>query len=417
MKRLLVLITLFIFAALAAIFLLFLLSRQSGGEVGGSLEVVSLVEGRQVFVEGVLQGETPWTKEGMAGGFYLVRVADKEGLLPGWEGKVRIVDGEKSRIRVSLSARHFSSVGILSFQKSDQGQGRIAITSTPSESTVFLDGQEKGVSPIVLSGVEEGLHEVKLAREGWKSWQMNIDLRRDERAVLDVEMGLFPFFKLQEVSGELPAGQPALSLEAVKKRDSWSLAESACDEAACPRKEWANLKLYSVELADPRADVADWLKGVQLYARNILNFPEFPFAYVVDPLGNVYQGSATRNLDYSLWNFSLIEGFVANLNAGDYVVVVVLPSGGEVSSDILARVAQIKEMVKPTQSVKVLATIKETPTGFLNVRSGPSLNASIIGKVFPGAQYEFLEESPGWYRIKLDETTSGWVYSRYVEKG
>lgn len=67
-----------------------------------------------------------------------------------------------------------------------------------------------------------------------------------------------------------------------------------------------------------------------------------------------------------------------------------------------------------TSVVKVL--ILQTPTGFLRVRSDPSLDSQQIGLVNPGEKYDFLEEKPGWLKIKLLDGNTGWVSSQYAEK-
>ncbi len=61
-------------------------------------------------------------------------------------------------------------------------------------------------------------------------------------------------------------------------------------------------------------------------------------------------------------------------------------------------------------------TVKETPTGWLRVRSEPSVDASESAKVNPGDTFDILEEQEGWYKIKYDTINTGWVYSQYVEK-
>ncbi len=61
-------------------------------------------------------------------------------------------------------------------------------------------------------------------------------------------------------------------------------------------------------------------------------------------------------------------------------------------------------------------TVKKTPTGWLNVRKGPGTGYSKIGKVYPGNDYELLEEKSGWYKIKVDGNTEGWIASRYAQK-
>lgn len=77
------------------------------------------------------------------------------------------------------------------------------------------------------------------------------------------------------------------------------------------------------------------------------------------------------------------------------------------------------------ESEKVL--ILDTPTGWLNVRSGPGKNYPIITKVYPGKSYPLLQEEEKWYKIQLDSggvdntqpvnnKDEGWVASQYATK-
>lgn len=69
----------------------------------------------------------------------------------------------------------------------------------------------------------------------------------------------------------------------------------------------------------------------------------------------------------------------------------------------------------PTPTVtKIL--ILDTPTGFLRVRSEPSLNGTEVGRVLPGENYDLLDEQVGWFKIKLKDESSGWVSSQYSQK-
>jgi hypothetical protein len=67
-----------------------------------------------------------------------------------------------------------------------------------------------------------------------------------------------------------------------------------------------------------------------------------------------------------------------------------------------------------TTQAKVL--ILDTPTGFLRVRSGSSLNATQITTVNPGETFALISEQPGWYEIKLTDGTNGWISSEYAQK-
>lgn len=65
---------------------------------------------------------------------------------------------------------------------------------------------------------------------------------------------------------------------------------------------------------------------------------------------------------------------------------------------------------------KTLVIIKDTPTGFLRVRSEPSVNASESAQVKPDDRFDFLDEQNGWYKIRYESGKEGWVYSQYADK-
>ncbi len=69
-----------------------------------------------------------------------------------------------------------------------------------------------------------------------------------------------------------------------------------------------------------------------------------------------------------------------------------------------------------TTPTKEQVKILDTPTGWLRVRSDPSVDASESARVNPGETFDILEEQEGWYRIQYNSTTSGWVYSQYAQK-
>jgi cytoskeletal protein RodZ len=58
--------------------------------------------------------------------------------------------------------------------------------------------------------------------------------------------------------------------------------------------------------------------------------------------------------------------------------------------------------------------ITNTPTGYLNIRSQPSLSGSVIGKVYPGQTYTYSVTQDGWYLIRLKSSRSGWVDGQYI---
>ena len=52
----------------------------------------------------------------------------------------------------------------------------------------------------------------------------------------------------------------------------------------------------------------------------------------------------------------------------------------------------------------------------LNVRKGPSIENDKIGSLENGKTIEILEENNNWYKVQLDDNTTGWVSGDYVLK-
>ena len=59
--------------------------------------------------------------------------------------------------------------------------------------------------------------------------------------------------------------------------------------------------------------------------------------------------------------------------------------------------------------------IKDSPTGFLRVRENPDINSTEITQVLPGQEFEVLELNNNFAQIKIDELTTGWVSSEYIQ--
>ncbi len=79
-------------------------------------------------------------------------------------------------------------------------------------------------------------------------------------------------------------------------------------------------------------------------------------------------------------------------------------------------ILEIEETKEETTEATTSVLIEETGIGWLRVRKGPGTDYSEITKVYPGESYQLLEESEGWYKIKLDEEAEGWIAARYAKK-
>ncbi|MDE2025536.1 MAG: PEGA domain-containing protein [Patescibacteria group bacterium] len=85
-------------------------------------------------------------------------------------------------------------------------------------------------------------------------------------------------------------------------------------------------------------------------------------------------------------------------------------SNGSSSGALTPLVATASATDKPQ------VVILQTPTGFLRVRSSPSLGGDEIAQVHPGETYTYLDEQTGWLEIQLQNGKQGWVSDQYAKK-
>lgn len=109
----------------------------------GRIEVVTPVEGVSVFLDGKLWGKTPLKSLRLIERRYRVRV-EKPGYLE-FEQRIRVRAGQKVQVRPEL----LPIAGVLQ------------VSSTKSPSTVFVDGEERGETPLELE-LPVGSHKVRI---------------------------------------------------------------------------------------------------------------------------------------------------------------------------------------------------------------------------------------------------------------
>lgn len=130
---------------------------------------------------------------------------------------------------------------------------------------------------------------------------------------------------------------------------------------------------------------------------------------------------------------------VANVNPGDHQITISAPGFALRTINALAvaghklvinvklagqavetalPVIDFSESTPSATLQKPYVEIKDTPTGFLRVRQGPSISATESGQVKPGDKLPLLDSQSGWYLISgtFTATSSGWISGQYADK-
>ena len=129
----------------------------------GKIEVRSEPPGAKVFIDDAEVGVTPLVVEAAAVGPHKVRLllADHAD----WSQEVTVKPAGAAVIVGTLSGL----------------PGALEVVSTPAGGTVFVDGRERGVTPLALPDLALGEHEVRVAKEGYVDWLQRLTIGPNAR--------------------------------------------------------------------------------------------------------------------------------------------------------------------------------------------------------------------------------------------
>ena len=128
-----------------------------------NLSVNSTPDGATVFVDGKEKGVTPLHLENIEKGLHTVKLT--KNCFSVAEKKVDITASEKTKVDVRL----------------ESVCGSLSVNSTPDGATVFVDGKEKGVTPLRLDNVMKGNISVKLTKKGFETENKVITIRPSKK--------------------------------------------------------------------------------------------------------------------------------------------------------------------------------------------------------------------------------------------
>lgn len=142
----------------------------SGGGGRGALTVESVPAGASVFLDGEFRGLTPCDIAPLGPGQHSLRL-EKAGFET-WVQRIEFREG----LRLPPARLEPAPVGA------------IDLRSRPSGAEVFLDGQFRGVTPLVLGGVPAGPHALRVEKTNHGPKAMTVLVRAGETASVSCEL-------------------------------------------------------------------------------------------------------------------------------------------------------------------------------------------------------------------------------------
>jgi len=273
--------------------------------------------------------------------------------------------GKKIALVLGLGALVFAA--LFGFSRLKKGKAAIQINTIPT-ATVFIGGNQVGMTPYESDDIKPGEVDIKLVPEGGSAnvWERRLTINPNTRLIIErqfsdnSEKEESKILYLEKMNDKNKAGLMLVSVP--------SGASVAVDGQM---KGNASVQLDDVGAGDHKILVT-------------------------------HPGYETKEV-------------LARTLAGYRLVIEVKLAKGETLAE---QPEETNDSAKkePSGPESPYILIEDTPTGWLRVRLEPSLSATEAAKVDPGQRFALLDEEEGWYKIEYKEGEEGWVSSRYAEK-
>lgn len=323
----------------------------------------------KIFVDGAEIGETPVENLQINKGSRKVKL-ESDGAI--YETSVTFTSGTSVLIKRDLGVDQLFSGGLDVWLEKSSGNNILSVISEPSDVQVFIDGTDTGKTPFSTDKLVEGAYEVRLEKTGYEPISERINIVKGEK--VNASFKLFPL----PVPGSVKLMEGSSNLYDMSSDNSYVVTNPG---------NWAKALIY-------------WNKtrGVNIMGYGINR--ELVFNYILDFNGVFYD---TDGQVLTPDKVALADGKIAYLRRES--------DGVGISPSAKESLAKIGTTISGAKSAKV----KDTPTGWLRVRSQASLNGDEIGKLNTGDSVTILEKKTGWYKIKSGSGLEGWASSDYLE--
>lgn len=192
MKKKLILLLVLIFLFGGFIFIRYFILNQKAQS--GKLKVFSSPS-TSIFLNNTFVGKTPFEDEKEEGEYILKLIPEGTATdTASWQGKVRVYKNTLTYVDRELGSSDLTSSGVvfsvakMEKKPENRDSGQIEIETEPAGAIVYLDNDEKGVSPLLIGNVLKGEHEISIFHPGF--------FRRTEKINVDPGYKVIGSFKL-----------------------------------------------------------------------------------------------------------------------------------------------------------------------------------------------------------------------------
>jgi len=198
----------------------------------GRLQILSRPEA-VVFLDNVMKGNTPFTNT-LKEGEYLLKIVP-DGIATqaaSWQKKISVFSGSLTYVDVQLESTDIASWADM-FWLTHGGlfgnSGGLIVETEPSGALVYIDNDEKGVSPLTLAEVSKGNHELSVFMPGFSKRSKKINISSGYQLHAFIKLALDPSQKsqytIQEPSPPPTAAasikEPSISISILETPTGW----------------------------------------------------------------------------------------------------------------------------------------------------------------------------------------------------
>jgi hypothetical protein len=220
-KKLLLLIILIVLFLIFILIKFFFLNQKAGF---GKLKGLSSPEA-SIFLDNVAIGKTPY-EDNLKEGEYVLKFIPEGNATEAasWQGKIQIHKNALTYVDRELGSSDLTSAGVIftTIPMKDRSHGadfgEVEVTTEPAGAIVYLDNDEKGIAPLLLTDVLKGEHELSVYSPSFfrKSQKINIDA--GYRVLADFKLALDPSQKKVDLSGKTEEKKTASPTAALKNQ-------------------------------------------------------------------------------------------------------------------------------------------------------------------------------------------------------
>jgi len=167
----------------------------------GRLQIYSR-PGAAVFLDNAMKGNTPYTNSHKEGEYVLKVVPDGVATsAASWQKKISIYSGSLTYVDIQLESTDITSWADMYWLTKKEGffnkSTSLTIETEPSNALIYIDNDEKGVSPLTLENVSPGSHELSVFATGFSRRSKKINMSEGFQLHAFVKLALDPSQKTQ----------------------------------------------------------------------------------------------------------------------------------------------------------------------------------------------------------------------------